>query len=262
MLAIRWKLLVRVPFQLHQPLTKIQRKHAKISYFSDELVHQLFRFDDRRQLRDLLAAFRFPPRFVCDSRHTFSGEEILLAGLFRLHAPNVLGDTGWRTLFGFDQPTASRACNLFFLFMVDNWAYLLQDHLDFWKSYLPQMAELIRCKLEKEGCYFAPGTFRVCSFIDNTMNATCRPAGGPTADGRDAPRYDPLIQQAWYNGWKKLHGLKWQTLDLPNGMNMHVWGPVSLRHNDIWTLEVIYLFLFSELTLFFLSFLLPSLLFL
>ena len=56
--------------------------------------------------------------------------------------------------------------------------------------------------------------------------------------------------------------MKWQTLDLPNGMNMHVWGPVSLRHNDIWTLEVIYLFLFSELTLFFLSFHLPSLLFL
>ena len=30
----------------------------------------------------------------------------------------------------------------------------------------------------------------------------------PTAvrDGVDAPRNDPLIQRAWYNGWKKLHG--------------------------------------------------------
>jgi hypothetical protein len=27
--------------------------------------------------------------------------------------------------------------------------------------------------------------------------------------------------------------MKWQTVDLPNGMNLHVWGPISIRHNDI-----------------------------
>ena len=220
MLAIKWKLLVRVPYQLHQPLPKIERKYARIAHFSDEIVPQLFRSDSRKQLRDLRTAFRFPQRFVCDSRHTFSGEEILLAGLFRLHAPNVQGDTGWRTIFGFDQPMVSKACKIFFLHMVDNWAYLLQDHLDFWLPYLPQMAELIRAKLESRGCFFAPGTFRVCSFVDNTMNATCRPGGGPARSGEDAPRNDPLIQWAWYNGWKKLHGMKWQTVDMPNGMKM------------------------------------------
>jgi hypothetical protein len=65
------------------------------------------------------------------------------------------------------------------------------------------------------------------------MNATCRPGGGPARDGANAPRNDPLLQQAWYNGWKKLHGMKWQTVDLPNGMNFHVWGPISIRHNDL-----------------------------
>jgi hypothetical protein len=29
--------------------------------------------------------------------------------------------------------------------------------------------------------------------------------------------------------------MKWQTVDLPNGMNFNVWGPVSVRHNDIFT---------------------------
>ena len=69
MLAIKWKLLVRVPYQLHQPLPKIERKYARIAHFTDELVPRLFRFDSRKQLRDLRTAFRFPRRFVCDSRH-------------------------------------------------------------------------------------------------------------------------------------------------------------------------------------------------
>ncbi len=46
----------------------------------------------------------------------------------------------------------------------------------------------------------------------------------------------PLLQQAWYNGWKKLHGMKYQTVNLPNGMNFDVFGPVSVRHNDLFTL--------------------------
>jgi hypothetical protein len=65
------------------------------------------------------------------------------------------------------------------------------------------------------------------------MNATCRPGGGPTRDGTDAPRNDSEIQRAWYNGWKKLHGLKWQTIDLPNRMNFKVDGPFSVRENDL-----------------------------
>ena len=32
------------------------------------------------------------------------------------------------------------------------------------------------------------------------------------------------------------HGIKWQTVDLPTGMNFHVWGPCSVRHNDLFSL--------------------------
>ena len=66
-----------------------------------------------------------------------------------------------------------------------------------------------------------------------SRHPTGRPGGGPARDGANARRNDPLIQRAWYNGWKKLHGMKWQTVDLPNGMNFHVWGPISIRHNDL-----------------------------
>jgi hypothetical protein len=84
------------------------------------------------------------------------------------------------------------------------------------------------------GCEFQD--LRVVGFIDNTVNATCRPAGGPARSGPNAPRNDPLIR-AFYNGWKKLHGLKWQTVDLPNGMNLHVYGPVSCRRHDLLNLR-------------------------
>jgi len=59
---------------------------------------------------------------------------------------------------------------------------------------------------------------------------------GPARDGTNA-RNDPLIQRAWYNGWKKLHGMKWQTVDLPNGMNFHVFYAGSVRHNDLESLH-------------------------
>lgn len=32
-------------------------------------------------------------------------------------------------------------------------------------------------------------------------------------------------------------GMKYQTVDLPNGMNLHVWGPISVRHNDLVSLH-------------------------
>jgi hypothetical protein len=71
------------------------------------------------------------------------------------------------------------------------------DNLQYWKPMLPACAAAIREKVCNEGCYFPTandpqGGFNIFGFIDNTMNATCRPGGGPTRDGPNAPRNDPL----------------------------------------------------------------------
>ena len=109
--------------------------------------------------------------------------------------------------------------------------------MGFWKPYMASYAESIRQRLLRLNCPFLPagtnGGFAVFAFIDNTMNASCRPGGGPARDGRNAPRNDPNIQRTWYNGWKKIHGLKWQSVDIPNGMNFHVYGPLGVRRNDL-----------------------------
>jgi hypothetical protein len=80
------------------------------------------------------------------------------------------------------------------------------------------------------------GGFCAAAFIDNTLIATCRPGWGG-GDGEQAPRVPKDVQQAWWTGWKKLHGIKWQKVMLTNGMDLHVYGLASVRHNDNWMLK-------------------------
>ena len=228
---------------LHAHLPKIESKQVTIDSIPENDIPQQFRFKSKDQLYRLLRGFQFPDVMYGPSGHKFSGEEVMLLGLYRLHFPSYYNHFSYKELFGFDNQRASLAFKLFLRHISLNWGYLLLDNMQFWKPYIPQCAEAIRQKLLREpyNCYFEPpgqeAGFNIFGFIDNTMNATCRPGGGPTRDGTNAPRNDPLIQRAWYNGWKKVHGMKWQTIDLPNGMNFHVYGPVSLRHNDLYTLH-------------------------
>ena len=43
---------------------------------------------------------------------------------------------------------------------------------------------------------------------------------------------DKSENRAFYNGWIHDHGLKWQSVYLPCGMVIDIYGPVSIRHND------------------------------
>ena len=116
--------------------------------------------------------------------------------------------------------------------------------MDWWKQYFFESAEAIRIKLPNLNhanwrLKFPPvqhsDGFRYIGFIDNTMFAFCRP-GGVMGEGAAAPRVPLEVQQAWWTGWKKLHGMKWQTVVLANGMDLQVYGPLSVRQNDLDTL--------------------------
>ena len=225
----------------YDPLPRLTNRHLTIAALSTLNVDipVTFRFRNADQLHRVFIGYQFPAQFTSTYRHSFQGEEVFLAGLYRLHHVNVFGDIGWQHLFGWDQPRASRAFALFIDFMYRNWFYLVNDNLQFWKPYLPHMAEAIRNKLASLGdlhhSAYANNGFCVFGFIDNTNLRVCRPGGGPTADGPNAPRNSPLLQRSAYNGWKKFHGYKFQTIHLPNGMTFHVWGACSLRHNDLYT---------------------------
>ena len=41
------------------------------------------------------------------------------------------------------------------------------------------------------------------------------------------------MQRSFYNGWKSIHGLKHQTVDIAHGITIDLYGPMSLRRNDL-----------------------------
>jgi hypothetical protein len=51
--------------------------------------------------------------------------------------------------------------------------------------------------------------------------------------GANASRWHHLVQRAFYNGWKSIHGLKHQTVDIAHGLTIDLHGPMSLRRNDL-----------------------------
>ena len=233
--------VIRVPATLYDRLPRVVNSSRTLDSFSDEEIPTNFRFRDKDQIRRLLTAFCCPQYIMSKFGHKFLTEELFLVTLFRMHYPGLSTDATYRSIFGWPYWKVSMGVILFIDFINSNWAYLIENNVSYWVPMLPYFAERIRIKLGKLECPFLPSDvengFKVFGFIDNTVFATSRPGGGPTQDGPGAPRNIPLIQQSFYNGWKSVHGIKWQTVGLPNGMMLHAWGPASCRHNDNWTLN-------------------------
>ena len=224
-----------------------RQNRRTIQSFESELesFSEYFRFQSGDQLRQLLIGFQFPVGIVKIKGYKFTSEEIMLISLIRLSWPHRWSDV--RKSF----PDRSRnelqlAFYWFLDFMINNWGYLITNNREYWLPFLEESAEAIRNKLatlpnEGNRLFFdAAGTitgFAIALFIDNTIFAMCRPGGGPMTDGEQAQRISKLMQQAFWTGWKKLHGLKWQTVLLANGMDFEVWGPASVRRNDNFTLH-------------------------
>lgn len=82
------------------------------------------------------------------------------------------------------------------------------------------------------GLNFLP--FVIFGFIDCTIFRICRPYSGPAGDFVGAPRNSRYYnaQRAVYTRFKKLHGVKIETVMLPNGIST-VFGPTSARPNDV-----------------------------
>lgn len=203
--------IVAPPRELEMPLAKIRNRRRTIDSFEDEETRVFFKFCSKQQLHRLMEGFQLPNIVrIAKTGNIFYGEEYLLVSLYRLHRPTALSDACFKSVFGLGHTAVSMVFNSFLDFMMNKWSYLIFDNMHFWLPYLGDCAQAIRNKCVEKGCYFpdssAPGGLHVAGFIDNTLNATCRPGGGPARDGADAPRNDPLIQRAWYNGWKKLHG--------------------------------------------------------
>jgi len=80
--------------------------------------------------------------------------------------------------------------------------------------------------------YHFDDTNSVSHFIDSNCLEASIPGGGPADNGANTARWDPMIQRAFHNGWKSIHGMKHQTVDNVFRMTEDICGPTSLRRNS------------------------------
>lgn len=208
--------------------------------FGASMISSLFRFRSTQDLQRLMDGFQLPQNIKAKS-YVFSGQEVLMISLLRLSFPLRWLEVAMH-FPGRSRQSLQAAFYWFLEFMIQRWGYLLLNNMSYWLDHMQGSAEAIRDKLQNLSvvghrqfhppCNAEQGGFAIFAFIDNTMVAMCRP-GGPSTNGE---RADPLMQRAWWTGWKKLHGMKWQTVTMANGMDFNVWGPASVRRNDLFTL--------------------------
>ena len=202
-----------------------------------------FRFQSFAHLDRLVVGFNFSA-IIYYKGYKLHREEMILISLTRLEFPNKWSQM--YDIFRGRKTSFFRANFYYFLdFMIVNWAYLLLNNMPYWKPHLASSNEAIRQKLMvlNHAAWRVhhppagqPGGYDYAVFLDDTINAFCRP-GGVMAEGPAAPRVPLEVQQAWWTGWKKLHGIKWQTVTLANGMDFFVFGPLSVRRNDLQVLK-------------------------
>lgn len=218
-----------------RPAIKIKRRKNRainncrtIDSFTDNECWKMFR-TRKLDLTRLMIAFQIDDSYEEGGIH-FSGEEVLLIGLHRYAVVGASEQTMGQT-FSLDFSMLSRAFKIFNKHILDKFTHLLFNNLDYWTDHFETFSNCIARRLSEVGdVHYDDGTFRVAMFHDDTVIATCRPGSGPAPDGG---RHDNFIQMAFYNGWKKHHGYKFQTLEFPNGMCGDMFGPYTFRHNDL-----------------------------
>jgi hypothetical protein len=188
-----------------------------------------FRFT-KSQLKLLLPLLRLPHICTLKNRLKLTGEEVMLRGLYEFSS----GDNQEQmsvNVFGGDQPTQSRAFHFFINHMYGTFQHLVHDNLAWWyrNGFCQQSAYAIGVKMGLPN----PEENLVSVFIDCNCEPCSVTGGGPSEAGANAARWDDRIQQAFYNGWKSIHGLKHQTINDVFGICVDMRGPASLRRNDM-----------------------------
>ena len=182
-------------------------------------------------LYKLLRLLEIPDKIRLENGSVFTGEELLLLCLYRYKSLDELDKAC--LVLGRDHTQLSRALQWFNSFIIDRWGHKLTNNLAYWERHFSRFADAIRKKvIEKSSntLYYAPDNFFIFAFIDCNVNHISRPGAGPGNQGQRDP---DNIQEAFYNGWKRFHGLKWSALELPCGLCGFLYGPNSFRRHDL-----------------------------
>ena len=162
--------------------------------------------EDVIRLKDALG---FPETLVGYNRTKVSGLEALCVILRRLAYPKRMIDLV--PIFGRSKQELSIIFNLALSYIYDNFCNLLTDFNQHWltPANLRRYADAVHAK-------GAPLT-NCWGFIDGTARPICRPS---------------IHQRKVYSGHKRVHALKFQSIQVPNGIIAHMYGPIEGHRHD------------------------------
>ena len=164
---------------------------------------------EKSDLPQLADALRIPQIFKCDQRSECDGMEGLCMLLRRLAYPCRYSDLIAR--FGRPVPEICMMTNKVLNFIFENHGHRIAQ----WNNTilnpecLEQYAEAIYAKgAALNNCF---------GFVDGTVRPICRPNEN---------------QRQVYNGHKRVHALKFQSVAIPNGLVANLYGPVGMKIYD------------------------------
>ena len=162
----------------------------------------------KRDIAILSDVLNIPAVFECDQRSICDGDEALCILLRRLSYPCRFGDMVQR--FAKPVPVLSMITNI-----VQDYIYDVHNHkITQWNHALlsPANLDIYANAISAKG---APLT-NCFGFIDGTVRPITRPGEN---------------QRMVYNGHKRVHAIKFQSIALPNGLIGNLYGPVG-RENS------------------------------
>jgi hypothetical protein len=142
-----------------------------------------------------------------------NGTEALAICLRRLVFPKR-----WIDMAGMFGRAPSTLCHIFY-YVVEFLDKKLENFLFFDTSRITNNLERYCAAVSAKAPESIAG---VWGFIDGTIRPICRSSKG---------------QQAMYNGHKRVHALKFQTVVTPDGLISHLFGPVDGRRHDLFMLN-------------------------
>lgn len=171
--------------------------------FSDQQCYMTFTFrkPDIIRLHHCLKLDELGECVHMSNGSRFGTQELLLIFLHRLVYPMKFGEMVVH--YKRDWSALCRAFNWVSKYIRNRFEHLLTSQLDYWQHDFEYFSECIRLKvIEKSegGIIYPEGGYCVAFFYDDTMERMCRPGGGPAEEGENAPRFNSLIQGAFYSG--------------------------------------------------------------
>ena len=192
--------------------------------FSRDEVHQLFGFRTHAQLRRVMIALGVPAIIRTRERYVYPGESAFLLMLVRLRDGRRWSQL--ERIFHRDGTHLS-AINLYMVeWLYTNHSLPRLSNMAWVKARMPLYAQCIVAKLKsiypQDKWNLIP--IDIWSFIDGTI----RPCAKPSS--RSFPGLN--LQVDLYSGYKKIHGVKYQSLHTCDGLCAHMYGGMGARRHD------------------------------